>query len=292
MKKLIKVCLITGIICVFIGGGITAAAAVMGGAMAMGNYEKSYWWSDHWLDAVDHGLDGLDEKMDELGIRHEEVTRVAVEDVRMTFSDVRNLDLEAGAGNIKIVEDDTGGEVYVDLEDDTFYQCYLEHDTLKLKMDKSRRWVNLKNDDLRGNVTITIPADYTFHEVDLEIKGGNFEAERINADSLEIEVKAGELVISDGKLGTLSAETSAGSVYCRAEVSGNVDAECKAGSIEFLLSGKEEDYNYDLECRAGSMKVGDAVYEGMKFEKTVDNGAGKRAELECSAGEIIIGFES
>ena len=295
MKKLIKVCLITGIICVFIGGGITAAAAVMGGAMVIGNYEKSYWWSDHWMDAVDHvggGLDGVEERLNELGVHTGEITRTTVEEVRMSFSDVKKLDLEAGAGNIRIVEEDTGGEIYVDLNDDTFYQCYREHDTLKIQMDKSRRWENLKSDDMRGNVTITVPTDYVFQEVDLEIKGGYFQADRICADSLEMEVKAGELVISNGKAGTLSAESSAGSIYCRAEVSGDVDAESKAGSIELLLTGEEEDYNYELECRAGSLKVGDQLYEGLKTEKTIDNGAAKRAEFECSAGEIIVGFES
>lgn len=310
MKKLIKVCLIAGIICVFVGGGITAAAAAVGGAMAFGSYHKSYLWSDHWMDAIDHNLDRwdrwdyeLDEEFNkelskELSkewkeelLSHEETSLAVSEDNQMVFSDVRELDLEARVGRIKIVEGDTDGQVQVLFADDTFYDCYKEHDTLKIKVDRAWKMTNLDSNDTRGDIKITIPKDYTFHKVELELGAGSIEAGKIYADSLELDVKAGDITVAGGKAGSLSADCSAGSIYCRAEVAGEVEAECKAGSIELLLAGKKEDYNYELKSHAGSLMVGGVSYESMISKEKINNGAGKKAELECSAGQIIVNFE-
>lgn len=295
MKKLIKVCLIAGIICVFVGGGITAAAAVLGGAMAIGNYEKSYLWSDHWMDVVDHvdhNLERWDHTWDEPDSSHDDISLAVSEANRMSFGDIRKLELKAGVGTIEIVEGDTNGEVQVAFADDTFYDCFREDDKLEIKLGRNWKMTDLKSHDKRGNIKITIPKDYTFHKVELEIGAGTIEADKIYADSLEVEVKAGELTVSGGKVGSLSAECSAGSIYCRAEVTHEIEAEAKAGSIELLLAGSKEDYNYELRCRAGSLEVGGSVYEGMNAKEKIDNGAGKTAELECSAGEIIVNFES
>ena len=63
------------------------------------------------------------------------------------------------------------------------------------------------------------------------------------------------------------------------------------GRIELTAAGKEQDYNYELEVGMGSVTVGAGEFGGMAVEKTIDNSAVKKMDIECGMGSVEIGFE-
>ena len=296
MKKIIKVCLIAGLVCVFVGGGITAAAAVMGGTMAVKNYDKSYAWSNFWANMAHSAWDWRDweeswRDWDEWGDWEEADEHYSFTAKEVTFSDIKELELTGAVGTVKIVNGGDAGQIGFKFEDDKFYDCFRDGDKIEIKKNKMAKVVK-KSDSKQGNITVTVPEGFKFRKAELEIDAGDMLIDELNADSAELEAKAGEIRVKSGSIGKFSAECKAGGIYCKAGISGNVEVDCEAGEVELVLSGSQQDYNYEIDGKMGGITVGSDTYNDMKVKKEINNSASKSMELDCSAGEITVKFES
>ena len=99
--------------------------------------------------------------------------------------------------------------------------------------------------------------------------------------------------VRHGEADDLELEVDAGQIICQADVAKKVSADSDLGEILLTLKGKKEDFNYELECQAGRIVLEDdqpAEYLGLHHKEVLDNSAGKRAELECSAGNIVVSY--
>lgn len=316
MKRWMKICLTAGLICVLTGSGITAAAAVMGGAQAVSDYHKSYFWSDffrgmgnrwaYW-DDWDDWDEGYHEEWDDWAERHHvepaavpgfEGTKAAPGDAAQidggyTFTDIKKLDVEASIGMFKVVEGEEGStDIRVVFQDESYYNCYREENELKIKI--RQRKGSYYGDEFAEdrNVTVTVPKGYRLKEADFELGAGELFVEALNADELDVEVMAGEARLQNITADILSAEVKAGSLVCDGDVAKEIKGECKAGELKLLLSGAQTDYNYNLEYKAGEITLGSENLSGVKGEKFIDNQASKNVDLECSTGSITVKFES
>ncbi len=227
-------------------------------------------------------------------------------DKTLLGSDVRKLDIEAGGCIFTVKQSD----------DDNFYmegvnigkaQGFVKNKTIYVKAYKSGK-VSL-NDIKACKVTLYVPANSSFDEVEIEVGAGQLKLADIQAKELNVDVGAGEILLSDmlvdkiessvgmGKISMhnikvqdLDVEVGMGSLDMRGDISRNAELECSMGSIDMIVDGKEEDFNYHLEGAMGHVSIGDDSFAGLAQERTIQNNADKNMDVECAMGSISIVF--
>lgn len=286
MKKMIKWSAILGTVCCLLGIGVITAGAMMGGVDEIDGYVQRF--DDHEFpygedidiieDIRDHHENGILPEADK-----------ALNSV--SYDQVRKLKIETGPGEVIILAEDRE-----DVQDTAIrvmgygiegvltypYEIRQEQDELQIERNHEFRDIvgPFKNRDgdyknrRMETLYIYIPKNYRFHEVEIEAAASSVEIDEIYADKLDLELMAGELTIGYGAVDA-------------------IDAECQAGSMDISLEGKKEQYDYEIKCSVGSITLmGDEEesYSGLLQKEHIDHHAGKKAELECDAGEIVVRF--
>lgn len=297
MKRAIKWFVVLGIVSCLLGIGVITAGAVMGGGQEL----ESYLVSDGFpIGRVGYeyrpGTDGYMAPGGEAPYNADKSMGA------VNYRDVKTLKLEAGPGEVTILTEDREDPADTDIRVEGFaidgvltYSYDVRQEGSELKIGRSSRWHGRRAghfDDAYGhdshgwerggdyhsermeNLVIYIPRDYRFHEVEIEVSAASVTADGLNADELDLEVMAGETVIGGSSFG-------------------KTDVECMAGSVDLTLEGRKEDYDYDLSAKTGSITLtgeDTEVYTSLWQEKHIDYQAGRKVELDCTAGEITIRY--
>lgn len=220
-------------------------------------------------------------------------------------SGVSKLDIEAG-GCAFYLEPSEDSNFYIESSGNGKFQCYIRNETLHIKTSHTLKdWKQYKDFE----ITLYIPADYTFKEakvelgagylgapellakeMDLTVGAGQIEVSKLVADTCEIEVGMGEILLEGVEVTKMDAEVGMGHLLLEGTILGNVDAECSMGSIEMSLSGREEEFNYNLEAAMGNVSIGNKDYSGLAHDKAIRNSADKTMNIECAMGNIEVNF--
>ncbi len=189
------------------------------------------------------------------------------EDTIQNIEDVRDLDIEFGAGKLEVFYADVE-KIQVRQEHVKDFGCYVEDGTLYIEGNN-----NIWKGKATGEIIVRIPKDTVFNEVDMEIGAGQASLKDLAANSLDIEVGAGEARLTGLDVRELDAKTGAGKLYAE-------------------LVDSEKDYSYDAECGIGEIVIGGSSIGGLGGSKSVENlGAGKHMDLECGVGQIQVEFQ-
>lgn len=220
-------------------------------------------------------------------------------------SDINKLDIQMLDGQFTTdVSDD--GSLYLEADGSCRLQGYVEDGTL---------YVKAGNDDYRWNnsfwVTLYIPENFYFDEVDVEMGAGELYFDNLTAKEASLEVGAGNITIYrpvveeldttvatgsisliEMEVGDLDVDVAMGQLDADGAVNGNVDVECSMGYVGIGLEGNPGDFNYKVESGMGSIDVEglSAFNIGFGQNKKIDNGADKNIDVECSMGAISIWF--
>lgn len=219
---------------------------------------------------------------------------------------VQNLDIEA-SGCLFTVERSEDDNFYMEGTNIGKAQGFVKNQTLYVKVYQSGK-VSI-NDIKTCRITLYVPENSSFDEVEIEVGAGQLKLADILAKELSAEVGAGEMILSDiivdnieasvgmGRVSldnvqvqTLDAEVGMGSLELQGDILQKADLECSMGSIEMTLNGKEEDFNYYLEGAMGNVSIGRDSFSGFAQERTIQNNADKSINVECAMGNINISF--
>ena len=290
MKRFIKICAVTGLILLFLGLGITAVSAAMGGRFTstlpsrmasrvwhnhmpwtlrwdndrMDDWDDLYNW-DNWDDRDDWGDADNREDTDVTDRDHDPSQMATVSDP--SFKQARKLDLDVDKGVIRIAEKEGISQIQVNVQD--IYgrtRCYMDESTLKIKRESGRS---------RGNdaprIEVLIPAGKEL-------------------DKLSLDMGAAECRVLGITLSKLEIDTGVGAVTFSGTVNGDVEIETGVGDVTLNLTNPEQDYNYRIECGVGTIQVGGSSYTMLSHETHINNNAAYNMELECGVGSIKVNF--
>lgn len=299
MKKLIKWMTIFSVFFCLLGIGIITAGAMMGGSHYLGQAlrEADRWDCDYeeWTDEFPQAKRGTD-VTETIVFWEEETAEPGDTELPLKaasqYEDIRKLEAEI-TGTVFFQESAEleDGQVRIAIGDDgEDYEYKQEGDTLKID-GSLRNW--RKNENFHNTITILVPVGCYLEKADIEVNAGEFQAEILRARELSVEVKAGMAAVRHGEADDLELEVDAGQIICQADVAKKVSADSDLGEILLTLKGKKKDFNYELECQAGRIVLEDdqpAEYLGLHHKEVLDNSAGKKAELECSAGNIVVSY--
>ncbi len=197
------------------------------------------------------------------------------------------LDVEIGGCMLEILASEDGN-VRVVADSVKKIQAYQKGDELRIKS------AGKAIEDTEGSkIRLYLPAGYRWQKVDMEVGAGQIMAEGLLVSKLEVSVGAGEIRLNEMEIEELEAQVGMGNFIAKGTVSVSIEAECSMGNMELELSGDQTDYDYEVECVAGNIKIGEDKYGGgIVKEQKIDNGAGRRMDLECSIGNIAVTFEA
>ena len=154
-------------------------------------------------------------------------------------------------------------------------------------------------------VTIYIPKDYKFEEIDLELGINNSNIYELNGEDINIEIGvgkaridnlngekveinggAGETVIDNFNIERLDLEAGIGSMIINGKISDNSDIVSGIGRLEINLVGQKDDYELRLQRGIGNLEI-----DGEKIREDEKIGSGSiKIRVEAGIGETEINF--
>ncbi len=299
MKKFINFCIVAVLVIIGIGFLLPAVMRFYEGANATNDFGVKVTGGKKLLEDIKEGgevlLDNVLDRYENLeGFDIDDATifdkDVAIEsgNIERTFEHINAsvLHVEIGGCALEIL-DSQDGSARVVAENVGKFQIYQKGNEFKIT---STRKAKENAEDSR--ITLYLPAGYSWQEVNLEVGVGQILAEGLKVNKLNIFVSAGEIRLSGMEVGSLGAEVGVGNFVAQGSITGGIEAECAMGNLELQLAGSRTDYDYELKCVAGNIKIGEEQYGGgVAKEEKINNGAGRRIDLECSMGNIAVTFE-
>lgn len=261
MKKFTKVMLTLFTVCITLGLVFSIAAVAMGA---------------NWVDFVDAAHNGRwniawDSSRHRLVVGQDAEKALESKHIEEKFTDVESLEIDLNICDLEVIPYN-GKEILLSAD---MRGCSLKAEmdgkTLEISDEDTVNTISLGGDNT-SFITLKVPKEMTFKELEADIDMGRVRIEDINAKSAALSCNMGEILYS-------------GQVEKKGEF------ECSMGNIEATLTGNEKDYNYNIECAMGSVTIGSEKISGLGGSKKIDNGASKNLELDCGMGSIGISFE-
>jgi len=322
MKKFMKVCGMTALILLLAGIvlGVTASTVrgrtaiarvvetVTGGRVNV-NFDGFWDWGSRVRDDIEDRLPDVDYDIDDATSFDSHYDILGPDVPKFCLGEaVEKLEVEAG-GCIFRTSKSEDASFYVEASDTGRFQAYVEDGTLHVRVTtRTRSWSDWGKWET-CEVVLYVPEGVYFSSADIEFGAGIMEFEGLRADRVTLEVGAGQITVDgltadslEAEIGmgqmelkgldvkSLEADIGMGELVARGSVDGDVDVSCSMGNVDMEMKGRQEDFNYELTGAMGNIDLGAASYSGLGMSKTIDNGADKNMEVECSAGNITIKF--
>jgi len=306
MSKFLKGCLITACVSIVLGIIILAGVAVSG----RGNEV---------IDAVENGGIVWDEDGFSVGstvvvdtalFEDEEAwEQVLTNGNQYTYpvDKIEEMELNLEAGTFRIL---TGEGNDISIRTSKKVKVSNDGDSIEIETPDRFQIFGFHNADVQS-VEITLPKDYNFHTIVVEVGAGELEADlllaqnisldigagRITVDQLDcknidINAGAGEVIVKNGNVGTMDLDVGMGSFTMKGSITDDLDADCGMGNMDMTLTGQYTEHDYEVDCGMGSVRVGDMTYSGMSSGQNVDNNSDSEFDLDCGMGSMNIWFEN
>lgn len=255
---------------------------------------NSYWDSHEEYDDSYDDYDDYDDEWEEDIDEHESSGSISgnQEDVS-DFQGVREIQLEVTYLKV-IVKEGDGDDVLVDasqvnsrLRDRLVYGQESGELTIEAKDHSFWKQISKTN---AGKLVIQLPKDRAMEDVSLEVGAGQLIIEQINTGCLDINVGAGQAVVKQFEVKDLNIDCGAGQAELSGTVARKAEVDCGVGEVVMNLSGTQNEYDYELDCGIGELRVGSDSYTGLGSKRHIDNGTGKKMEINCGIGRVEVSF--
>lgn len=297
MKYMKRILLILAVLLLIAGGGLTLAGTLMGASVSdsdmLRNLQNLLTENKGYVVTTERLRNKMEKELEEDPSEEKHLSEKA-EPAAHTSSGEKityetdlpdNFEIVLSADSL-CLQAGTGKKLVIEVEDDPEHEVKVTETEDLLKLESDRKFHD-------GRITVTYPENAEFNLVKITLDAGRVElADDFKADEMDIIIGAGEMT-SLGKLAVNKAivEVGAGKVSIAELTSILLCGKCSLGSMEVTLSASEEDYNYYLDCGLGQILIGDNSHSSLADQVEISNNhSGKRIELSCGLGEIVVAF--
>ena len=196
------------------------------------------------------------------------------------FTGINDFEIEVDASKVIIQEYD--GSI-IKVSSNSATKIINENNTLIIED-------NFNIFNLNKKITIYIPINYQFNNVDINIDASDFEAENIYATDIEVSIDAGNFGAKKITSTNLNVEVDAGKATIDLLDCQNSYFDCDVGDIEAMMVWNEVDYSYDVSCDLGSVRIGNYKTDGLSDDYSFSGGM-KKISVNCDASDIDIKME-
>ncbi len=165
--------------------------------------------------------------------------------------EVESLKIEAGGCQFQTEESDDHS-FYVETENADRFQAYLEDGVLCIRITTASKSWNDWGKLGTCKVTLYVPEDYHYRDVDIELGAGVLEFEELDADRVSMKVGAGQIVAEDLRADSLEAEIGMGQLELENVYVQGLKADIGMGdlTVEGILDG-----DVDVSCSMGNVDI-------------------------------------
>lgn len=331
MKKFTKGCLMTALILFLVGVVICGVCGLLGGFRQIREmngivgipfgYHKNA--DGDWQLGFFHnsGRIGKDWEKE----RYLAISEGQENGISMNADAFTELDIEMADCSLYL-EESKDDQIRVYVKGDVLQYYWLaDGSTLRL------RNAGKKKSHMNDEVYVSIPANQTFRELEIDfgagvlvattplnaqemdimIGAGVCEILEVSADEADIMVGAGQLFVNDLGIRTAEIEVGAGELTVddiivsdkldlsigmgtatvNGTILGDLSLDCGMGSAAMALTGSEDDHSYEVEVGMGDVHVGHHDHGGFAASRSWNSGKDSRFDIECNMGSVTISFE-
>ena len=205
-----------------------------------------------------------------------EAAETAEEPLAEEADEIKNIEMELGAGEIELRKSGNG-TFHVGESENIRVTSDIRGETLKIKAGfegsvqifgfstgsasvgsaviylPDRVYESIKIEMGAGVCTGEMPE---CEELSMNLGAGEMDFAQLKADEMELEVGAGECKIGLLEFGKLDADIAMGEFTAKAAIGSELDATVGMGEIEMEIIGEESDFDYDVEVGAGEVRIG------------------------------------
>lgn len=213
---------------------------------------------------------------------------------------LQQLEISAGATNVRIVEVEKADKPVRIESNSDYIESWQDGSTLKVIEKSHTHWPWSE----RSEVVVYVRTGVKFDKVDLTMKAGTLNIEKLVAEEVELELGAGKTYIGElrttrrtridggagvvevrgGELRNLDLELGAGRTEIRARILGDGRVDTGVGRLELELLGEEKDYKLTIDKGLGSVTL-----NGRKLEDGGIYGQGENLlKIESGVGAVEI----
>ena len=254
------------------------------------DWDNDDWDDDDWDDDDRYDeqddWDDDDERRDNMN----GIANILENNGKASYKDINSIKSNVYTGSIHLkkgTDTDVITVESIDINEKLGFRAFEKDGILYLTSNKK---IKKSNNIGKGTITVTIPENMAFNEIELNMKAGKLKADQIRTKNLEVNAGAGEVNILEFQAEEAEFVCGAGSVTASGDAGKKLEADCGVGELLLNLKGVKEDYNYDLECGIGEIRCADESYSGFGKDYTIDNHAAKNMEIECGIGQITVKY--
>ena len=212
------------------------------------DWDDDDWDNDDWNDD--------DERRDNMN----GIANILENNGKASYKDINSIKSNVYTGSIHLkkgTDTDVITVESIDINEKLGFRAFEKDGILYLTSNKK---IKKSNNIGKGTITVTIPENMAFNEIELNMKAGKLKADQIRTKNLEVNAGAGEVNILEFQAEEAEFVCGAGSVTASGDAGKKLEADCGVGELLLNLKGVKEDYNYDLECGIGEIRCADESY--------------------------------
>ena len=222
------------------------------------------------------------------------LTTVSYQNYEKEFTgDVKSLEFELGAGDIKVVKGDKFSLSATNVLSGMFDNARIDEEgTLRIEDDAKYTFFNIV--EYEGAVTITIPEDFKAEKIYIQTGAGNIDITDLTAsDDISFNFGAGNVVLGDITAGDeVYIVTGAGNTICNNITGEKVEIDTGVGEFS-SINGKITAKDLTVQSGVGAINLGDIKADNFKIsggvgEINVNNADVKSGELDIGTGDFSI----
>lgn len=303
-----KFCFVLAMVLIIIGGALYLVGRKDGGR---GNMEELLSeFGGEWVNfdlENGFGFTGYDVEESSIFDSTHTTWKGDVEKQMICQGNIETLKLEIGGSMVEFQNSDDGN-IYIEGKSVGKLQAYVEGGVLYVK---SVRPANLMDEIKNSTITLYLPNENrALQQLEVSLGAGQLQLEHLAVQNMTASIGAGQLLLTDMALGTLEVSLGAGELRAEDVTVENLTASigagnmeltggiytgakisCSMGNVRLELEGEQKDFNYELSCVAGNMEIDGSSFSGAVMDRSIDNGAAKSMEIDCSMGNVEVIFQ-
>lgn len=211
-----------------------------------------------------------------------------IKSLNYEYIGIEKLDFELGMCKLNIQNDETlTDKIKVEMKNtsDKMY-CKQNGNELKIEDDKNVSMNFFKSRNIVPEITIYIPENQEFVNVDLNVSINDVNIEKLTAEKAKIETGGGRCIIKDITAKQLDIEGGAGETIIENSKADKLELDAGVGRLELNLLGSKEKYMIRPSVGIGGIIVDNQSVEN---KKTIGNGD-RRINIDAGVGEVVVNF--
>ena len=223
------------------------------------------------------------------------------------FNGVTVLDLDYSAGYLEIEKGDVFKVEGYNLPDN--FTAEQKNDTLKIKdsIKDPVKFLNALSDSQKPHLTITVPENIVFREVELDFGASDTSIDTLKADRLKVDMGVGRVEMKNITADNAKFNNGAGEVILSGMKLNDMDMECGVGKVSFegSLTGKNKidggvgETTLDIEGSPsdfdikGETGIGEFTVDGARFteDRFRNSNAPNSLDIDSGVGSLRITFK-